>query len=157
MVRMRTNRGENMKEFMPRCSKRSLFIIAAMVWMMAGTMIMKLGYEVILSKPNCWFISGVVALSVFGIFFKFIFRKMAIKHQKRIASYVKEKVCAFAFFDKKGYIIMAFMMTLGIVIRSTSFINPIYWAPFYIGLGTALFGGGVCFMIGWLKWSKISE
>lgn len=130
-------------------------IIAAIVWMMAGSMIMKLGYEEVFHTPNNWIISVIEAVAVFAIFFQFIFKKMAFKHQKRILAIVKEKICAFAFFDKKGYIIMAFMMTLGIVIRSTSFINPIYWAPFYIGLGTALFGGGICFMMGWWRWNKL--
>ncbi|MEF9960777.1 MAG: hypothetical protein RR448_04575 [Niameybacter sp.] len=80
-----------MKDFTPRCGKRTLMVLAALVWMMAGMMI------------------------------------------------------------------MAFMMTLSIVIRSTTFINPIYWAPFYIGLRTALFGGGVCFGIGWMKWNRNIE
>lgn len=152
---MRTKRGDKMKDLVPRCAKRTLMIMAAIVWMMAGSMIMKLGCEVIFHRPNNRIISGVVAVVVFAIFFQLIFKKMALKHQKRILAYTKEKICTFAFFDKKGYIIMAFMMTLGIVIRSTSFINPIYWAPFYIGLGTALFSGGACFMIGWWRWNKL--
>nr|WP_307988960.1 hypothetical protein [uncultured Niameybacter sp.] len=143
-----------MNYFVPRCSKRTLMFIAAIVWMMAGSMIMKLGYEALFHTPNNWMISAVVAIVVFGIFFKFIFRKMARKHEKRIIASTKEKICAFAFFDVKGYMIMAFMMTLGIVIRSTSFINPLYWGPFYVGLGTALFGGGLCFILGWWKWNE---
>ncbi|MGL5676429.1 MAG: hypothetical protein ACRDDX_08440 [Cellulosilyticaceae bacterium] len=140
-----------MSRFVPRCSKKTLFIIGGIVWMLAGSMVMKLGYEVVLRQREYQFLSVIVALVVFSIFYKFIFRKMAYKHQDRILNYVQEKLCVFSFFDKKGYIIMAAMMTLGITIRSIKFISPLCWAAFYVGLGTALFGGGVTFLLGWFR------
>lgn len=140
-----------MNGFVPRCSRKTLFILGGIVWMLAGSMVMKLGYEVVLKAKEYKLLSAAIAVVVFMIFFKFIFRKMAYKHQKRILAQVQEKLCMFSFFDKKGYIIMACMMTLGIVIRSIDFINPMCWAAFYIGLGTALFCGGAVFLAGYRK------
>ncbi|MGL5311909.1 MAG: hypothetical protein ACRC92_01555, partial [Peptostreptococcaceae bacterium] len=91
------------------------------------------------------------------IFFNFIFKKMVKKHRYRISNKDQEKLCLFSFFDIKSYIIMAFMMTLGISIRSMTFINPIYWAPIYVGIGSALFLAGVLFFKEWLTWNKIQS
>lgn len=140
-----------MKNIIPRCSRKTLFILGGLVWMFAGSMVTKLGYEVVLRAKNYKFLSTIVAVIVFGIFYRFIFSKMAYKHRKRILEQVQERLAIFSFFDKKGYIIMAFMMTLGITIRSIDAINPLCWAGFYIGLGTALFCGGVIFLLGWFK------
>ena len=38
--------------------------------------------------------------------------------------------------------------------RSMSFVTPMYWAPFYVGLGTALFSAGILFVRGWMKWEQ---
>ncbi|MGL4738472.1 MAG: hypothetical protein ACRCW2_13560 [Cellulosilyticaceae bacterium] len=145
-----------MNKFVPRCSRRTLFLLAALVWMMAGSMVMKFGLEVVLKDHGNKIIPVIVAIGVFMIFYNMIFRKMAHKHQHRILAKAQEKLCAFSFFDKKGYTIMALMMTMGITIRSLSFINPMYWAPFYIGLGTALFAAGVIFAVGWMRFNKMS-
>lgn len=137
-----------------RCSKKTLLIYAAIVWMFAGGMVMKLGYEVLLAAQGYKMISVIVAIGVFLIFYFSIFSKMVHKHEKRIKNKEKERLCVFSFFDVKGYVIMACMMTLGVVIRSMSFIPPMYWAPFYVGLGTALFSAGILFVRGWMKWEQ---
>lgn len=143
-----------MDKFVFRCSKKTLLIYAAIVWMLAGGMVMKLGYEVLLAAQGYRMISVIVVIGVFLIFYFSIFSKMVHKHEKRIKNKEKERLCVFSFFDVKGYVIMACMMTLGVVIRSMSFIPPMYWAPFYVGLGTALFSAGILFVRGWMKWEQ---
>ncbi|MGL4738232.1 MAG: hypothetical protein ACRCW2_12345 [Cellulosilyticaceae bacterium] len=148
---------DGLNRLMPRGSKRTLMMMGAIVWMFAGYQIMRLGYQVVVASKNNQVISVVVALGVFYVFFNFIFKKMAKKHQIRIMSYAKEQLCLFSFFDKKGYIIMAIMMSGGMLIRSIEAINPMCWAPFYMGLGTALFLGGCLFMISWIRFNKIYQ
>ena len=143
-----------MDKFVLRCSKKTLLIYAAIVWMFAGGMVMKLGYEVLLAEQGRKMISAIVAVGVFLIFYFSIFSKMVHKHEKRIKNKEKERLCVFSFFDVKGYVIMACMMTLGVVIRSMRFVPPMYWAPFYVGLGTALFSAGILFVRGWMKWEQ---
>ncbi|MGL5347112.1 MAG: hypothetical protein ACRDA3_07155 [Peptostreptococcaceae bacterium] len=143
-----------MSDFTPRINKRNLLVIASLVWLMAGTMVSLLGLEVLFREQKYVIISLIVAISVFYIFFNFIFKKMVSKHRDRISNKDQEKLCLFSFFDVKSYLIMAFMMTLGITIRSMSFINPLYWSPVYIGIGSALFVAGVLFFKEWLSWSN---
>ena len=57
-----------MDKFVFRCSKKTLLIYAAIVWMFAGGMVMKLGYEVLLAAQGYKMISVIVAVSVFLIF-----------------------------------------------------------------------------------------
>lgn len=143
--------------FTPRCNKKNLLAIAGVVWMMAGFMVAKLGIQVFLNLPNYKIISLTSAVMVFYIFFNFIFKKMVKKHKNRISSKERETLCVFSFFDIKSYIIMAFMMGLGITIRSIPSINSACWGPAYIGIGGALFLGGVLFLVEWKKWNEIND
>lgn len=144
-------------KFVPRGSKRTLFFLAGMVWMFAGYKVSSMGADVLIQKQNHLVVSSIVAIAAFLIFFNFIFKKMALKHQKRIRGNEKDKVCLFSFFDAKGYLIMAFMMTLGITIRNIEAINPLYWAGFYVGLGSALFLAGVLFAVAWVRFYNVKE
>ncbi|MEG1930688.1 MAG: hypothetical protein RR131_06080 [Anaerovorax sp.] len=142
-----------MDKFVPRCSRRTLLLLAGLVWMVAGSMVTRFGFQVFVETTVHRWIFIATAPVVFFVFYHLVFKKMVYKHQKRIASMTKEKVCTFSFFDKKSYLIMAFMMSAGIFIRCIPTINPLCWAPFYMGLGLALLGAGILFMMGWFTWA----
>lgn len=55
-----------------------------------------------------------------------------------------------------GYIIMTFMMTVGIGVRSLGIINHNYLGIFYIGLGFALSLGGIIFLLNGIKYKRES-
>lgn len=137
----------------PRCNKRNLLIIAGIVWIFAGGMVAKLGLEVLFTSSIHPVISTIVAIVTFYIFFNFIFMKLVKKHKNRIYNKEQDKLCIFSFFDVKSYIIMIFMMGLGITIRSIHSINPLCWAAVYIGIGLALFSAGVAFFVEWKNWN----
>ncbi len=141
-----------MQSYVPRCNKKTLLLIAGIVWIMAGTMVSKLGIDVFLNYSHNKIISSILAFSVFYLFFNFIFKKMVKKHKIRILSKDKDRLCVFSFFDIKSYIIMSFMMGLGITIRSIPTINPLCWSPIYMGIGSALFLAGILFIIERIKW-----
>ena len=142
-----------MELFTPRCNKRSLLLIAGLVWIFAGGMVSKLGLDVLFTSSIHPFISLIVAVVTFYIFFNFIFMKLVKKHKNRIAKKEQDKLCLFSFFDVKSYIIMIFMMSLGITIRSIQSINPLCWAAIYIGIGSALLCSGIAFIVEWKKWN----
>lgn len=142
----------NAKVSSPRVNKQILIIIGGLVWTIAGFNVFNIGYKDV-SSSN---ILGVIfSVAVFAIFFNFIFSKMAKKHLKRIDSKKAKKLCVFSFFDIKGYVIMMFMMTFGITLRSTGLINPNYLGLFYIGLGFALASGGLIFLINVIRYKNI--
>lgn len=74
-----------------------------------------------------------------------IFGRLVKKHTKRIQGYQEEKKWFWNFFDLKSFLIMAFMITGGILIRSLSLCPEWFIAFFYTGLGTSLFLAGLTF------------
>ena len=131
---------DNIKVSSPRVNKQILTIIGGLVWTIAGVNVFSIGYKDV-SSSNM--LGVIFSITIFAIFFNFIFSKMAKKHLNRIYSKKGNKLCVFSFFDVKGYIIMAFMMTFGITLRSTGLINPNY-------LGLFLFGKALLALLTWL-------
>ena len=127
-------------------SKRTLLLVAGLVWGIAGFRVFTLGEGDVSSYNGSVIISTAISFIIFFIFFNFIFKKMSVKHTKRIVNSKLRKQCVFSFFDVKGYIIMGCMMTFGIIVRSSGIFNP-----FYIGLGAALFLAGILFIINFIK------
>ena len=67
------------------------------------------------------------------------------KHTKRIRFYVDGKHLSLKLFDFRSFIIMAFMMTLGIVLRTGGLAPKQFIAFFYTGLGASLLVAGIRF------------
>lgn len=134
--------------------KKTLLLVAGLVWGFAGFRVFTLGNIDVVSNKANWILVLSISVIIFYLFFNFIFRKMMINHTKRIISHELEKRCVFAFFDKKSYIIMGFMMFFGIGIRSLGIFNPIYLGSFYIGLGGALFSAGMFFLINYFNFEN---
>ena len=132
--------------------KINLLAIASLVWMIAGFNILRIGVS---SYKNNVTILGIgISIAVFLIFWFKVFSKLVKKHTKRIINFEEEKQLFFKFFDKKSFMIMAFMMTFGIGLRVSNILDPKYIAQFYTGLGTALTLAGVLFGINFLKNSR---
>ena len=83
---------------------------------------------------------------VFAVFWSMVFYKLVIRHTDRIQNYEDES-SSFSgyFFDKKSFLVMAFMMTFGIGLRASHLAPDVFIAVFYSGLGMALFLAGVLF------------
>lgn len=146
---------KKLEKFKIKASKRTLFILGGALWGFAGGRILKLGYEDLFSNARNPILFLVISAAVFMMFYKFIFSKMVKKHVKRIVSSDLVKHCIFSFFDFKGYIIMAFMITGGITLRNSGIINPIYLGSFYLGLGMALFLSGATYFLSGVRFRKV--
>lgn len=131
----------------PRVKKKYLPLFAGIVWGIAGSAVLIIGLPALVSGWSIPWLSILISTVIFGLFFKFVFFRLFKKHIARIDAFEQEKICAFAFFDVKGYIIMACMITLGIVIRTTEILPPVYLGMLYTGLGFAMLGAAVCFII----------
>ena len=137
-----------------KVEKRTLLLIAGLVWGFAGFKVFRLGAKSIkVNNPN-WIFIILFSVLVFYIFFNFIFIKMLKKHTKRIINNTLEKHCIFSFFGIKSYFIMGFMIFFGVTIRSLDIFDPVYLGTFYIGLGSALFMAGLSFLISSLKFEN---
>ena len=124
-------------------SKKYLLFLAGIVWSIASYNVLHIGlqsYTEYLS-PILFFASAIVFL-----FFQFmIFGKLVKKHTQRIKGYQEEKKWFWNFFDLKSFLIMAFMITGGILIRSLKLCPEWFIAFFYTGLGASGFLAGISF------------
>lgn len=126
-----------------KVQRNTLLLIACLVWGAAGFNILKIG---LLAYPNYLQpLNYALSLLVFAIFQFLIFGKLVKKHTQRINGYAEEKQFFLKFFDVKSFIIMAFMMTFGIVLRATNIAPERFIAVFYTGLGSALALAGLLF------------
>ena len=134
---------ENMLEKLnPTLPKVWLLALAGVMW--TGVGVMLLTYSIAwLTNP----ISAItILLGLLGVIIsiaanRFQFSKLARKNIERILS-GKDKVCLFAFQAWKGYLIIAVMVTGGILLRSSAIPKP-YLAVVYAAIGGALLQASV--------------
>ena len=134
--------------------KRILLLIAGIVWLIAGFNVARLGalaYFIIESK---WYLY-LLSIAIFIVFGRMFF-KMSKKHTKRILKYEDYKP-VWNFFDLKAYLIMAFMMSVGIGFRAAGIFPDIFIAFFYSGVGGALTLAGILFFRNYICYPKLLE
>ena len=136
---------------MVKVKKRVLLFIAGIIWLAAGVNIARIGVLAVISLWNpdaLWRNVGILALAaLIFVGFSFMFYRIVQKNERRILGYEGERVSVFRFFDVKGYLLMAFMMTLGIVLRGFQLLPDFFFAFFYTGLGSALSLSGLRFLV----------
>jgi len=126
-------------------TKEALLLIAGTVWVIAGVNILRIGILTWLVDSQNWLLKIGEATVIFLLFFYLVFKKLYYKHAKRISE--KEgKNSPLAFFDAKGWMIMAFMITLGVVIRRFQLLPDSFISVFYTGLSSALIITGLLFL-----------
>lgn len=104
-----------------RVAKEKLLLIAGFVWLAAGLNIAILGVSAFTEMgEHAMLVLVPAAIVAFTVFHAGMFSKLVGKHAGRIEAMEEDRVPFWKFFDTKGYLIMAFMMTmaLGCVLRA---------------------------------------
>ncbi|MEC4176156.1 hypothetical protein VIN30_06820 [Adlercreutzia sp. R7] len=128
-----------------KARSKYLLLIAAAVWLIAGTQVARMGLEACMGgAANSWLL--VIGIPATFVAFHAMFSKLVAKHAARIRGYGEEKMHVLKFFDVKGYLIMAVMMGGGIALRSFGVVPGWFVAFFYTGLGVALALAGIGFI-----------
>lgn len=146
-------RSEKMKKVF--CvEKRTLLLIAGIVWLAAGFNVARLGVLSYLAIERAWYlyVLSVVIFCLFGA----MFYKMSKKHTKRIVGY-KARRPFWHFFDAKAYLIMACMMGGGIGFRALGVFPDLFVAFFYSGVGCALASAGIQFLKNFICYHQLVE
>ena len=123
----------------PAVSKTTLILISGLLWSGIGLLLIRIasGWFSVLNEWQLIF--ALTAGPVLGLFIAwFGFKNLAVKNADRIHAY-PDKVCIFAFQRWQMYVLIVFMMSLGIFMRNTQYIPKFLLAPVYIGIGLALF------------------
>ncbi|NPA68408.1 MAG: hypothetical protein GXO50_07360 [Chlorobi bacterium] len=124
---------------MPKVHKNVLILIAGILWTGVGILLNFFAsrWIPVLSSGELIFgiilgIAGGAAIAYFG------FGKLADKNIMRIDAY-EGKVCMWAFQKWQSYILIIFMISLGIFMRTSGLVPKIILTPMYIAIGLALF------------------
>ena len=126
------------------------FIIAAAVWGIPGINIAIKGLRTyMLMRPGdlWWLMLLTVAVSVF---FFIIFRRVVRKYSERIAS-LPDRVMIWQIFPPQGWILLLFMMGLGITLKYIPGIPMSFTASFYSGLGPMLVVAALRFVVSMVR------
>lgn len=133
-------------------AKRHLLLANAVVWGLPGVKILVTGIQSYLalwpSRSIIWLAVGTVAVLA-G--FNWMFQRIVKKYSQRIASFPEEKKSLFAFLPLRGWVLVIFMMCLGISLKFIPGIPTAFFASFYSGLGPALIVAGSTFLARWTQ------
>ncbi|MBR1436715.1 MAG: hypothetical protein IJ584_16580 [Bacteroidales bacterium] len=144
----------NIDKILP-VGKRHLLLTNAIVWGAPGIKILVTGIRSFIaiwpSKSIVWLAIGTVAVLA-G--FLWMFSRIVKRYSDRILAFPTERKSIFAFLPVRGWILVIFMMCLGISLKFIPGIPTEFFASFYPGLGTALIVAGSTFLSNWLKAGK---
>ncbi len=129
------------QKFKPSVNRKILILLSGIMWSGVGILLNWIAAKW-LPELEQWQIIFTYSLGiVLGLVIaKFGFSKLAQKNCDRILGYPK-KVCLFAFQRWQMYILIVFMMSMGIYMRTSGLIPKFLLAPVYVGIGLALFIG----------------
>ena len=133
-----------------RIPTRYLLLVNGLLWMAIGIKILLTGvdyYGRLESIPWWYFLLSAVVFAGFWFMFTGVVRKYAA----RIMCMTEPKTSIFKTFSIKGYIIIAFMITLGIFLKRIPQVPDSFIAWFYCGLGPGLLSAGIRFIVRWRK------
>lgn len=125
--------------------RKHLYFVAAVIWGIPGITITLKGISAYRMQPseNLWWLLLITICVLSGFFL--MFRKIVNRYCRRIAS-LPEKVKIWQTFPTRGWVLLIFMMVLGIALRHIPAIPSAFIASFYSGLGPMLVFSSLRFM-----------
>ena len=129
---------------------KHLLLVNGILWMAIGIRIALIGvdyYGRLERVPWWYFLLTAIVFTGFWFMFTGVVRKYA----GRIMAMTEPKTSIFRTFSVKGYLIIAFMITLGITLKRIPQVPDSFIAWFYCGLGPGLLSAGIRFIIRWYK------
>ena len=134
--------------------REHLLLMQVLCWLAPGIVITRKGIVALLTVADSaperlwWLILIAVAVAVS---FSLMFNNFIKLYTQRILSFPERKKSLFAFFDLRGYVLIIFMMGLGISLKYIPGMPVEFFAGFYPGLGIALSIAGVRYLYSWCR------
>lgn len=123
----------------------TLTTLNGIIWLVAGVNVVRIGVLTwaALDGASAWLIVGcMLTLAAFSM----MFVKMVFKNVRRIHQIPPERRKVWNCMPLKSFLIMAFMIALGVTMRNMPQVPREFIAFFYVGLGTALSVAGVVYL-----------
>jgi len=119
-------------------SKGTLLLEAAIIWTFAGGMLLYRGSSMLEASSGFSWAKIIGCICIGLIFFVLVFLKISRKHVYRIISLNGDHHQFYVFFNRRSYLMMFGMISLGIFLRKTSFIPLASLSLAYITMGIPL-------------------
>jgi len=140
------NSAINLEKLKPAVSKYWLMALAGLMWSVVGIMLCRMAYIWLRAVPARWAWSmGSLGLISALAAYRFGFSKIALKNIFRLCL-LPDKTCIFAFQAWRSYLIIIFMILLGLTLRHSPFPKH-FLAVIYETIGGALFFSSVHFYV----------
>jgi len=142
------------QKYKPGAPKIVLIILGASLWGFASYRILALGVAMIERHALHNWLNYLIGLAGFFPFFLLVFRKVSRRYVNRIIHHKYERPCIFGFFDLRGYILMSFMIFIGIYISRWEVIPQLYKGTFFISLGLSLLASALFYIAEGIKFVR---
>jgi len=147
---------EQAAKFKPGVPKRHLLLVAAFVWLFAGSFLAFRGIRSIPAGEWQWW-KVVIALAGGLIFFGILFLRISTKHIRRITTLEILRPCVFSFFDFRSYLLMGLMIAMGVAVRKLQLLNSVAISYFFITMAIPLVISALRFFLAWKKYDVITD
>jgi len=125
------------ERFKPAVSKSFLLFLAGFMWIAVGIMLTSFATRWLIAYgKSLALLYAAVGLGLSLVIHHYGFLRIVDKNLGRISK-MEGKRCAFSFITWRSYIIVAMMITMGIMLRHSA-IPKQYLSILYIGIGMAL-------------------
>ena len=126
--------------------RKYLYIIAAVIWGIPGIniTIKGIGTYMLMKSDTLWWM--ILITVVVAVFFFNILSKVAGIYTERIAT-LPDKVMIWQVFPLRGWILLVFMMGLGIILKYIPDVPIAFISSFYSGLGPMLVVASLRFLV----------
>lgn len=129
----------------PSIPRRYLLFVAGVVWTFAGGMLLYKGISLFRMYRDFLWLKILISVIGGGLFYLLLFSKISFKHAWRIINLKHENPCLFAFFNARSYIMMAVMISSGVILRKSGVVSPEYLSVLYVTMGIPLFLSAIRF------------
>lgn len=127
-----------------------LLAINGLLWTAIGVKIAVTGILSYCQTGSSGALIWMIPLSVLVFAgFYMMFSGVVRKYSARIMAMTDEKTSIFRTFSVKGYLVILFMISLGIGLKHIPGIPSSFFAWFYSGLGPGLLSAGIRFLLRW--------
>ena len=121
----------------PRVSRHWLFLLAGVMWTGVGVMLLVRAGIWLAAMSLQWQTGLALASALIAfLFYRFMFTNTVARNIRRVCG-LPDPVCVFAFNSPKGYVLIVFMITLGVLLRRSG-LDPRLLALVYASMGGAL-------------------
>lgn len=144
-----TNNKSILNTLKIRVPRHWLFFSIAVIWMFASFRIFMTAWEGIISTQTSMVLFILVSFMGSVIFTRLVFSKVTVRYILRIHNLEAERPSIFNMMSGKSYLLLAFMIAMGITFSRLNILPVNIFSMFLGALGLSLFTSSLQFFRAW--------